>query len=132
MPLMDTAELARELGVSLRTVRRHAAAGLIPVVRIGSRVRYDWDEVKSVLNSQAKPVAVADKPGRDRAVIRGPQKPAVDVVRSASDTPEPVTSLEPGKIYRCGHCESRIDNPTTERLPVSTACPICGKGGRWS
>jgi DNA-binding transcriptional MerR regulator len=40
--LIDTRELARELSISVRTVHRYAAEGILPRVRIGRKiVRFD-------------------------------------------------------------------------------------------
>jgi excisionase family DNA binding protein len=46
--LLDTAELAKILGVSERTLRRHVKAGLIPAVRIGKLVRFHPDYVEKI------------------------------------------------------------------------------------
>jgi excisionase family DNA binding protein len=47
--LMTPAELAIHLGVSKRTVQRLTVTGQIPVVRIGTLVRYDADKVIAAL-----------------------------------------------------------------------------------
>lgn len=40
--LVDTRALAKELAVSVRTIHRYAAEGILPRVRIGSKiVRFD-------------------------------------------------------------------------------------------
>ena len=44
--LLDSAELAKILDVSERTVRRHVKAGLIPAVRIGKLVRFHPDHIE--------------------------------------------------------------------------------------
>ena len=46
--LLDTAELAKILGVSERTLRRHVKAGLIPAVRIGKLVRFHPDYIEKI------------------------------------------------------------------------------------
>jgi excisionase family DNA binding protein len=46
--LLDTAELAKILGVSERTVRRRVKDGLIPVVRIGKLVRFNPDHIETI------------------------------------------------------------------------------------
>lgn len=42
-------EIAKRLGVSVRTVRRLTAAGRIPAVRVGRQLRYDLDAVLRAL-----------------------------------------------------------------------------------
>jgi excisionase family DNA binding protein len=56
-------EAARELGVSTRTLRRHIAAGEIPVVRIGRAVRVDMAAVIPSEATVTRLVAVARRGG---------------------------------------------------------------------
>lgn len=56
-------EAAALLGISRRSVYRHAADGLIPSVRIGGVVRFPAAELESWLRKRTRPAA----PERPRA-----------------------------------------------------------------
>lgn len=58
MSLLTTKQLAPKLGVTIGTVYRMVKSGIIPVVRIGvgRRLRFDFEDVKSVLMKQSSPV----------------------------------------------------------------------------
>ena len=47
-------KLAEILGVSVSTIERHEAKGKIPVIRIGSAVRYHVATVQAALERPAK------------------------------------------------------------------------------
>jgi len=49
--LLTTDEMARELRVAPETVRRHARAGIIPVLQLLGHNRYDADAVKAALEA---------------------------------------------------------------------------------
>lgn len=49
LELLTHCELASRLKVSVRTVRRMAAAGTIPGRQVGGRVRFSWPEVVASL-----------------------------------------------------------------------------------
>ena len=51
--LMTPTELAIHLGCAKRTVQRLTATGQIPVIRIGTLVRYDADKVIAALADNA-------------------------------------------------------------------------------
>lgn len=59
--LVDGIELAEICGVSLATIERHKAAGRIPFVSFGVRVKYDPDAVIA---------ALAQRPATARATER--------------------------------------------------------------
>lgn len=59
--LLDTAELAKVLGVSERTLRRHVKAGLIPAVRIGKLVRFHPDHIEKIFLQLAGPSSPQDQ-----------------------------------------------------------------------
>lgn len=56
---MTTAELARALGLSARTIQRYRQTGLLEpdLVSAGGHARWDVDKVRSVLRS------LAERPG---------------------------------------------------------------------
>jgi excisionase family DNA binding protein len=121
MPVLDTVGLAKELGVSPKTISRYTTAGRIPVIRIGSRRRYDLEAVKAALTSQQRTRVSAARPAPVTASATAPEPPV----------PKLATSLEPGQTYCCGHCGTKSDNKTSRTLPISTECPECGKADRW-
>jgi excisionase family DNA binding protein len=47
--LETTAEVARRLNASERTVRRYAEIGVLPAIRIGGLIRFDPVEIDAVL-----------------------------------------------------------------------------------
>lgn len=49
--LLDTRQLADELGCSISTVKRQVAAGAIPVVKIGRLVRYRRSDISSMIET---------------------------------------------------------------------------------
>ena len=49
--LLDTKELAAQLGCSVSTVKRQVAAGAIPVVRIGRLVRFRRGDVAVLIDA---------------------------------------------------------------------------------
>jgi excisionase family DNA binding protein len=60
VPLWTCDDVARYLRVSTRTVRRRAADGTIPAVRIGGTLRFEPDAVTSaVANRPAHEVTAA-------------------------------------------------------------------------
>jgi excisionase family DNA binding protein len=50
--LLTTREVAEVLGVHRRTVLRHAAAGILPRVRVGGVTRYRADDLERILSTQ--------------------------------------------------------------------------------
>jgi excisionase family DNA binding protein len=48
-PLETTADVARRLQASERTVRRYAESGVLPAIRIGGLIRFDPRDVEAVL-----------------------------------------------------------------------------------
>jgi excisionase family DNA binding protein len=52
--LVTTDDLAEALNVSKATVRRLAAAGELPLLRVGKQLRYDLAEVKRVLEARGQ------------------------------------------------------------------------------
>lgn len=50
--IIDQAELARRLGVTVKTIRNHSRR--IPSIRIGSAVRYNWSDVVKVWKKGGK------------------------------------------------------------------------------
>lgn len=54
--LLSTRQTAAVLGVSVDTVRRHAARGTLPVVRLGPRgwMKFRSEDVEAVLASGAR------------------------------------------------------------------------------
>jgi excisionase family DNA binding protein len=47
--LLRTREVAERLAIDVRTVRRYVTDGLLPAIRIGGSVRFDPDDVDSVI-----------------------------------------------------------------------------------
>ncbi|MBX5464865.1 MAG: helix-turn-helix domain-containing protein [Clostridia bacterium] len=71
MALLTTEELARELGCSVRTVKRMMAEGRIPVVRVGRRlVRFDLERVLERLSVEEETPPRRGRP-RKRLVLGG-------------------------------------------------------------
>lgn len=51
---IDRKELVRRLGTSVPTLIRLEKKGIIPVIRYGGQVRYDWNKVMEALNKNSK------------------------------------------------------------------------------
>jgi excisionase family DNA binding protein len=56
-PELTTGEVAREIGVSVVTVRKLTEEGQLAGWRIGSRYRYARRDVESFLSKSARPLA---------------------------------------------------------------------------
>lgn len=66
--LEGTRAAAKHLDLSEDTVRAHAKAGIIPAIKIGSRWRFDLEQVDAYLKAPADPWAQsAQSRGRRRA-----------------------------------------------------------------
>lgn len=50
--LLDKEDLARRLGIGTSTIDRQVRKGVIPTVRIGKRVKFDIDAVRTALANQ--------------------------------------------------------------------------------
>ncbi|MEX1027541.1 MAG: helix-turn-helix domain-containing protein [Candidatus Paceibacterota bacterium] len=83
--LVDGLELAEICGVSLATIERAKAAGEIPFIRFGSRIKYDVD---SVIAARAK----------------NAQRPTAD-----EQTESPVSALERARARQ--HARHQKENP---------------------
>ncbi len=68
MVLETTAEVARRLNASERTVRRYAEIGVLPAIRIGGLLRFDPLDVDAVLaRSRGRRREGVGPPARDEA-----------------------------------------------------------------
>ena len=54
-PLQTIADIARELGVSERTVRRWIGRGLLPAIRLGRLIRVRPEHVEALLDRHLDP-----------------------------------------------------------------------------
>ncbi len=66
--LLDTKELAAQLGCSVSTVKRQVAAGAIPVVRIGRLVRFRRGDVAVLIDALTAPPALGHPNGEEGAL----------------------------------------------------------------
>ncbi len=62
--LLTVHEAAAEARLSLRTMRRHIAAGRLPVVRLGARVLIDRAALDSWLVAETQPATTGPLAGR--------------------------------------------------------------------
>jgi excisionase family DNA binding protein len=72
--LLTACEDADRLAVPERWVREHTRGGLIPHVRLGRYVRYDWDEVVAWLEDQKVGGAAWRKHRPVRALGEAPEE----------------------------------------------------------
>jgi excisionase family DNA binding protein len=56
-PLETAADVARRLNASERTIRRYAANGVLPAIRIGGLIRFDRRDVDAVIEARRARVA---------------------------------------------------------------------------
>lgn len=60
--MLSTAEVARRLGVNPTSVTRWCKAGLLPHLKIGGVLRFDWTDVLGVVQRPATVAARDPKP----------------------------------------------------------------------
>ena len=46
---IDEVEASRQLNVSIRTMRRYRAKGLLPFRKVGNRIYFKWEDVKKLV-----------------------------------------------------------------------------------
>ena len=47
--VIDELEACRLLNVSIRTMRRYRAKGLLPFQKVGNRIYFKWEDVKRLI-----------------------------------------------------------------------------------